>query len=48
MGNYFLDAFRNGDYLQVLPWMMVVVTSVIILNLIADLLYGVLDPADPP
>jgi peptide/nickel transport system permease protein len=44
MGNYFLDAFRNGDYLQVLPWMMVVVTSVIILNLIADLLYGVLDP----
>jgi peptide/nickel transport system permease protein len=44
MGKYFLDAFRNGDYLQVLPWMMIVVFSVIILNLIADLLYGVLDP----
>ena len=44
MGKYFLDAFRNGDYLQVLPWMMIVVFAVIVLNLIADLIYGVLDP----
>jgi len=44
MGKYFLDAFGNGDYLQVLPWMMIVVASVIVLNLIADLMYGVLDP----
>ena len=44
MGRYFLEAFANGDYLQVLPWMMIVVFSVILLNLVADLLYGVLDP----
>ena len=44
MGRYFLEAFGNGDYLQVLPWMMIVVFSVILLNLIADLVYGVLDP----
>ena len=44
MGKYFLEAFGNGDYLQVLPWMMIVVASVIVLNLIADLMYGVLDP----
>ena len=44
MGKYFLEAFGNGDYLQVLPWMMLVVGSVIILNLIADIAYGILDP----
>jgi peptide/nickel transport system permease protein len=44
MGRYFLEAFGNGDYLQVLPWMMIVVFSVIVLNLVADLVYGVLDP----
>jgi peptide/nickel transport system permease protein len=44
MGNFFLDAFRGGDYVKVLPWMMIVVLSVIIFNLIADVLYGVLDP----
>lgn len=44
MGNYFLEAFRDGDYVRVLPWMMIVVASVIVLNLIADLLYSVLDP----
>ncbi|MEY2448775.1 MAG: hypothetical protein QOH79_2251, partial [Acidimicrobiaceae bacterium] len=31
-------------YVKILPWMMLVVLSVIALNLIADLLYGVLDP----
>jgi peptide/nickel transport system permease protein len=44
MGLYFLDSFRNGDYIRILPWMMVVVLSVILFNLIADILYGVLDP----
>jgi peptide/nickel transport system permease protein len=44
MGLYFLDSFRNGDYIRILPWMMVVVLSVIMFNLIADILYGVLDP----
>ena len=44
MGLYFLDSFRNGDYTGILPWTMIVVLAVIIFNLIADLLYGVLDP----
>jgi peptide/nickel transport system permease protein len=44
MGLYFLNAFRNGEYVQILPWMMLVVLSVIVFNLIADMLYGVLDP----
>jgi peptide/nickel transport system permease protein len=44
MGNYFLDAFSDGDYVKILPWMMLVVLAVILFNLIADILYGVLDP----
>jgi peptide/nickel transport system permease protein len=44
MGWYFLNAFAEGDYFRVLPWAMIVVASVIMFNLIADLLYGVLDP----
>jgi peptide/nickel transport system permease protein len=44
MGRYFLTAFSDGDYVRILPWMMLVVLSVIVFNLIADLLYGVLDP----
>ena len=48
MGRFFLDAFSNGDYAQILPWMMVVVFSVILFNLLADLAYGVARPEDPP
>jgi peptide/nickel transport system permease protein len=44
MGLYFLNSFSDGDYARVLPWMMIVVVSVVIFNLIADILYGVLDP----
>lgn len=44
MGWYFLNAFAEGDYFRVLPWAMIVVGAVIVFNLIADLLYGVLDP----
>jgi len=44
MGRYFLNAFSDGEYVNILPWMMIVVFSVILFNLVADLLYGVLDP----
>jgi peptide/nickel transport system permease protein len=44
MGLYFLRSFSDGDYVKILPWMMIVVLSVIVFNLLADLLYGVLDP----
>ena len=44
MGRYFLNAYQNGDYTQILPWMMIVVISVILFNLLADIIYAVLDP----
>jgi peptide/nickel transport system permease protein len=44
MGSYFLTAFRDGDYIRVLPWMTIVVAFAIALNLVADILYSVLDP----
>jgi peptide/nickel transport system permease protein len=44
MGLYFLEAMSDGDYVRILPWMMVVVISVITFNLVADLAYGALDP----
>jgi len=44
MGKFFVDAIGRGDYLQVLPWMMVAVTFVVAFNLIADILYAILDP----
>jgi peptide/nickel transport system permease protein len=44
MGKYFLDAYSNGDYPELMPWMVVVVTAVILFNLLADLSYALLDP----
>ncbi len=44
MGRYFVDALFQGDYQQILPWMMIAVFFVIIFNLVADILYAVLDP----
>jgi peptide/nickel transport system permease protein len=44
MGRFFVDAMERGDYLQVLPWMMITVAFVILFNLIADIMYAVLDP----
>jgi len=44
MGPLFLDSFNSGDYPIVLAWTMVVVTFVIAFNLVADIMYAVLDP----
>ena len=44
MGRLFLDSFSDGDYTIVLPWTMIVVSFVILFNLMADVLYAVLDP----
>lgn len=44
MGQYFLVSLRDGDYVRVLPWMMIVVLGAIIFNLVADLMLSVLDP----
>jgi peptide/nickel transport system permease protein len=44
MGFFFIEAVNNGDIAQVLPWVMVTVFSVILFNLVADIMYAVLDP----
>jgi peptide/nickel transport system permease protein len=44
MGDFFLTAFENGDFPQLMPWMVIVVISVIFFNLVADVTYAWLDP----
>jgi len=44
MGLLFLDALNGGDYTILLPVVMITAVAVFALNLVADLLYGVLDP----
>lgn len=43
-GQLFLNSLGNGDYPVVLPALMVTAAFVILFNLIADILYGILDP----
>ena len=44
MGDFFLTAMSNGDFPQLMPWLVIVVISVIMFNLLADVSYAVLDP----
>ncbi len=44
MGKFFLTAYGNGDFPELMPWMVIVVMAVIIFNLLADLSYAFLDP----
>ena len=44
MGRFFLTAESNGDFPELMPWMVVITTSVIVFNLLADLAYAWLDP----
>lgn len=44
MGKFFITAMTNGDYPQILPWLMITVSFVIVFNLLADIVYAVLDP----
>jgi peptide/nickel transport system permease protein len=44
MGHYFVVALTSGDPYPVMAWLMVVAVMVIVFNLIADLMYGFLDP----
>jgi glutathione transport system permease protein len=43
-GIFLLDAIRKSDVYELEAWLLIAATFVIVLNLIADLLYGVLDP----
>jgi peptide/nickel transport system permease protein len=44
MGKFFLNAEANGDFPELMPWMVIITTSVILFNLLADLAYAWLDP----
>jgi peptide/nickel transport system permease protein len=44
MGRLFLDSLAGGDAPVLLGWFLVVAIFVIVFNLLADLMYGVLDP----
>jgi peptide/nickel transport system permease protein len=44
MGLLFVNALQNGDTQVLLPWLMITATFIILFNLLADVLYGVLDP----
>ena len=44
MGVYFLRAAGNGDFPQLMPYMVIIIISVLMFNLLADLTYAVLDP----
>jgi peptide/nickel transport system permease protein len=44
MGYYFVGALFRGDPNPVMAWLVVVATMVILFNLIADIVYGYLDP----
>ncbi len=44
MGRMLLDAVSTSDTNQTLAWLMVSAATVILFNLVADILYAVLDP----
>jgi peptide/nickel transport system permease protein len=44
MGFLFLTALNAGDTQVLLPWLMITAAFVILFNLLADVLYGALDP----
>ena len=44
MGRLFFDALQQGDAYILEAWMLVAAVIIIFFNLVADLLYGVLDP----
>jgi peptide/nickel transport system permease protein len=44
MGRLFIDRIQVGDAPVLLGWFLVVAVFVIVFNLVADIIYGVLDP----
>jgi peptide/nickel transport system permease protein len=44
MGKYFLSAFGEGDFPLLMPWMVIIVSSTLFFNLLADVSYAWLDP----
>jgi peptide/nickel transport system permease protein len=44
MGLYFINSLLTNDPYPVMAWLMITATLIIFFNLVADILYGVLDP----
>lgn len=44
MGDYLVVAIKRTDVYAVMAWLLIAATAVVVFNLIADLLYGFLDP----
>ena len=44
MGNYFIQNLFSQDVYPIMAWLMITATMIILFNLVADILYGVLDP----
>jgi peptide/nickel transport system permease protein len=44
MGTYFITNLFNQDIYPIMAWLMVAAIMVILFNLVADILYGFLDP----
>jgi peptide/nickel transport system permease protein len=44
MGKLFFTSLQNGDVNVLLPWLLLTAVFVIVFNLLADVLYGALDP----
>ncbi len=44
MGLYFIRALETGDAYMIMAWLMITATIIILMNLIADVIYGYLDP----
>jgi peptide/nickel transport system permease protein len=44
MGFYFITSLNEGDPYPIMAWLMITATLIIIFNLIADIVYGYLDP----
>jgi len=44
VGYYFVQALNSSDYYAVMAYLLVTSAIVIVLNLVADVLYGYLDP----
>jgi len=44
MGLYFINALGTGDPYPIMAFLLITATAIIVFNLVADILYGVLDP----
>jgi peptide/nickel transport system permease protein len=44
MGKFFIDSLVRGEIYTLMAWLMVTAVAVIFMNLVADIIYGALDP----